>query len=164
MSIPIFHAEKLEYNILYSIFDYLDKVAEQTQKVRFPAFIGLGSCAAVCLVTRTCSIAEQLINGLSLVFSRDQYDLGKNILSRVPVQFIESVVLPLGFIVNTFVIIRDPNFFILNNFEQVKVNVKHAEAGTFGSSEYERELQNAEGIAKNRLIERQERNENTHAN
>lgn len=163
MSTPIFHAEKLEYNILYSIFDHLDKVAEQTQQIRFPAFIGLGACGAVCIVTRTCSIAEQLINGLSLVFSNDQQTLGKTILKRVPVQIIESLFLPLGFIVNAIVIIREPNVFILNNLEEIKVNLRHAEAGTFGSQEYERELQNSQGIAKNKLIERQERNENPHA-
>lgn len=163
MNTPIFHAEKLEYNILYSMFDYLDKVAEQTQQIRFPAFIGLGSYGAVCIVTRTCSIAEQLINGLGLVFSSEQHALGKTILNRVPVQIIESLFLPFGFIANAILIIRDPNVFILNNFEETKVNLRHAEAGTFGSPEHARELQNAQGIAKNRLIERQERNANTHA-
>ena len=164
MSTPLTHFEKWNYQIQYQIFSYLDRNTEQTQKLRFPAFLAFGASNLTHLTTGTASVAELTIHGLGLVLtsypSSERSLHGQALLKRIPLRLVELVVaLPVVSIINAVIIVGEPKHYILSNREYMEVNRRHLEAGTIGTPFYEKESQRAKGIAKEKLIKWQEENE-----
>lgn len=162
MSTLITHFEKWNYQIQYQIFNYLDKSTEQTQKLRFPAFLAFSASNLVHLITGTASIAELAIHGLGLVFtsypSSERNQRGQALLKRIPLRFAGLfIAFPVVSIINTVFIIGEPKLYILNNVEYMKVNRIHLEAGTIGTQAYEADSQMTDGRAKRKLLEWQRR-------
>lgn len=165
MSTPITYSEKWNYQIQYQIFNHLNKATEQTQKLRFPAFLAFSASNLAHLITGTASIAELTIHGLGLVLtaypSSERNQRGRTLLKRIPLRFAGLfIAFPAVSIINAIIIIGEPKLYILSNVEYMKVNRIHLEAGTIGTQAYEADSQRTDGVAKRKLLEWQEENEN----
>jgi len=161
MATPLTHFEKWNYQIQYQIFSRLDKNTEQTQKLRFPAFLAFGASNLAHLTTGTASVAELAIHGLGLVltsYPSSEWSLrGRALLKRIPLRLVGLVIaFPVASIMNAVIIASEPKLYILSNSEHIKVNQRHLEAGTIGTPAYETDSQRVRGIAKGKLIEWQE--------
>lgn len=150
---PIPHSERLDYHIQHQIFNYINEITEPGQRLRPPAFLALGVSNTTFFILRVFAVGELTIRGLGLVYSSD-HELGKAMLKRVPIQFLQATAgLAASTIVNSYRIIKEPKGYILNNLEQTQIDIQHAEAGTFDSENYQSALQAARERAAEKLRE-----------
>ncbi|VHO05316.1 hypothetical protein [Candidatus Rhabdochlamydia sp. T3358] len=165
MYTPISFSEKLNYQVKSFIFDCADKATENTEKIRFPAYLALFANGITYFALRTLSVAEMTICGCKFICSSDQYMLGKSfLLKQVPLQVLNIIGLPFSIVANSIFIIYEPKHYILANLESVKVELRYAEAGTTDSEDYKNDLYDANSTVKDRLMEWQKRNTGLRAN
>ena len=150
---PIPHSERLDYRIQHQIFNYINEITEQGQRLRPSAFFALGVSNATFFILRVFAVGELTIRGLRFIYSSD-YKLGKVMLKRVPIQAWQATVgLAASTVLNSCRIIKEPKGYILNNLEQTQIDIKHAEIGTFYSKNYQSDLQAARDRAAEKLRE-----------
>ena len=163
MHTPISSSEKLNYQIKFFIFDYADKATENTERIRFLAYLALCASSITYFALRILSVVEMTICGGKFICSSDQYMLGKSFLKQVPLQVVNIIGLPISIVANSIFIIYEPKHYIIYNLESVKVELRHAEAGTTDSKDYENDLYDANSIITDRLMEWQRRNKGLRA-
>ena len=149
----ISHSERLDYRIQHQIFNYINEITEQGQRLRPSAFFALGVSNATFFILRVFAVGELTIRGLRFIYSSD-YKLGKVMLKRVSIQAWQATVgLAASTVLNSCRIIKEPKDYILNNLEQTQIDIQHAEADTFDSKNYQSDLQAARGRATEKLRE-----------
>ena len=159
---PISSSEKLEYRIQYEIFDHLDKKTEHMQWIRPPAFLALGASMTTHLIAKTASSVELTFRGIQLIHSSKPHSENRKrawaMLTKAPLELMEWLVSPFALIWFGSFIICEPKYYILKSSEMSKAALRHAEAGTIDSEDYENDLYEANSIIKDRLMEWQKRN------
>ncbi|MGL5264516.1 MAG: hypothetical protein ACRDAI_08140 [Candidatus Rhabdochlamydia sp.] len=167
MYTPISSSEKLGCKIQYKIFDFLDKKTEYVQWLRPPAFLALGASITTHLVAKTASSVELTFRGIQLVYSSmphsENKQRGWSMLKKAPCELIECIGFPIVFLWFGFFIIKVPKYYILNSSERLKVELRHMEAGTTNTEEYDYDLYDVNSTVHDRLMEWQKRNKGLRA-
>ncbi len=145
------------------MYNYLDKNTNKTAWLITPSISVHVVSTLLTLVFRIAGIVEPILNGLYRLaiapftgkFNNNAtlalYEIGihaqKNIL--------RTLCVPIEFFIDMVVILMEPKFFILTINETMKVNSKHAEAGTIGTKEHRIDLMKTDGVVNVKLLDYQ---------
>ncbi|VHN99708.1 hypothetical protein [Candidatus Rhabdochlamydia sp. T3358] len=154
MTTPITRFEKWNYQAQCQIFTKLYIHTAKTEWIRGPVFIAFGTSLAVRAVLLTASVGDLIINGFRLTLnpyqSSEQRQRGWTLLKKVPSQVGWNLigVSLITFMISTFLISFDPEFYILVSTEEAKINWIHAEKGTLNIEEHDYDFRNVTSEGK----------------
>lgn len=154
---------KLNCQIQLPIYDYLDKSIENVKYIRILTLIAYSGSSLCTLATRVTGLCEVLVRGVGILitspssscFTSSAKNGLKQIFVETPKNSFYLFFTPVEVLWDIGFMLIVPRLFILIKAEYFMVDLKHAEAGTIGSVQYQKEHSYAAGRAyrKSRGIE-----------
>lgn len=152
MSLPISYCESINFRFQHVLFNQLKKISEKTEWLRGPSLLASGVCSLAYLISRTSSIAELAFRSLILFLSSEPNSekrlCSKIMIKRVPNQFIDLFAIPPSLLFDFVSIVSDPMFYINFRASMALVTIRHLEAGTIGTEEYNQDCDETYGRLK----------------